>query len=274
MVASVLACAYRSLTQDLKTRDMNGLAAWLSEIIAEISGNCHGFCSCPHLGLVCKICFSHAQLTLTLTRSPPIPMHNTDILSPEDYSKGRPLQYPHHTNLSSSPREQDSAVSDSIPVSDHTDDDHTALASRERMGGKQIGKGVAGPKQSRSSMEDMCGTWRGELERCCTSCISGRRVATQASGAGSGSLGLAMIPNYEKRAMTVIGLEYGGPAERSGRVAIGDELVVIDSQCVETLLSGADGEDVVHKLLTGITRMQEHTGTHEHARTRMHEHVL
>ena len=87
-----------------------------------------------------------------------------------------------------------------------------------------------------------------------------------------------MIPNYEKKAMTVIGLEYGGPAERSGRVAIGDELVVIDSQRVETLLSGADGEDVVHKLLTGITRMQQHkhahTCTHEHARTRMHEHVL
>ena len=141
-----------------------------------------------------------------------------------------------------------------------------------------MGKGVSGPKKSRSSMEDMCGTWRGELERCCTSCISGRRVATQASCAGSGSLGLAMIPNYEKKAMTVIGLEYGGPAERSGRVAIGDELVVIDSQCVETLLSGADGEDVVHKLLTGITRMQQHkhahTCTHEHARTRMHEHVL
>jgi hypothetical protein len=39
MVASVLARAYRSLAQDLKTRDMNDPAAWFSEIIAEISGN-------------------------------------------------------------------------------------------------------------------------------------------------------------------------------------------------------------------------------------------
>ena len=42
----------------------------------------------------------------------------------------------------------------------------------------------------------------------------------------------------------------GGPAERSGRVEIGDEIVFIESHSVDTLLS--DGEETsVHKLLSG-----------------------
>lgn len=52
LVASVLALAYRSLTQDLKTRDMNGPAAWFCEIITEISGdNLSWFVQLPAFGV-------------------------------------------------------------------------------------------------------------------------------------------------------------------------------------------------------------------------------
>lgn len=125
-------------------------------------------------------------------------------------------------------------------------------------------------------MEEMCGSWGGELEKCCISCISGRRLTTTSNSevvGSTGSLGLALLQNYEKRAMTVIGLEFGGPAERSGRVEVGDELVRIDGHCVETLLSSADGEDVVHNLLAGIIRIQDHTWARAHANANMHAYM-
>lgn len=164
-------------------------------------------------------------------------------MNPEDYSNGRA-----------------SAARD--PVIQHVSGGrNTHQCWLERKEAPQIGKGIDGSVEGSSSIEEMCGSWSGELEKCCISCISGRRLSTSTSDVvgSTGSLGLALLQNYEKRAMTVIGLEFGGPAERSGRVEVGDELVRIDGHCVETLLSSAEGEDVVHNLLAGIIRMQDHT---------------
>lgn len=113
---------------------------------------------------------------------------------------------------------------------------------------------TADKRASQAGDLSMCDKWGGEIERYCNNCISGRQQDQSEGGLrrqGTGSLGLALLADYERRSMTVIGFEHGGPAERSGRVKIGDEVVLIGAESIDALLGESDGEEAIYQLLSG-----------------------
>ena len=149
-----------------------------------------------------------------------------DIISPEDYSGSRKIQ--HQPPLPAQHRS-----SSSVPAKHVQTGDKWASKSGDLL---------------------MCDKWGGEIERYCNSCISGRQQEHSEAGLrrqGTGSLGLALLADYERRSMTVIGFEHGGPAERSGRVKIGDEVVLIGAESIDALLGESGGEEAIYQLLSG-----------------------
>ena len=84
------------------------------------------------------------------------------------------------------------------------------------------------------------GNLAGFFDRCCDGCLSARENKQRIQM--TGSLGIALQVDKEKKCMVVVGLDPHGPAARSGRVQLGDEIVSIGKYLIPFVVSESSEE--------------------------------
>ena len=84
------------------------------------------------------------------------------------------------------------------------------------------------------------GNMAGFFDRCCDGCLSARENRQRIQM--TGSLGMALEVDNEKKCMVVVGLDPQGPAARSGRVQLGDEIVSIGKDLIPFVMSESSEE--------------------------------
>ena len=84
------------------------------------------------------------------------------------------------------------------------------------------------------------GKMAGFFDRCCDGCLSARENKQRIQM--TGSLGIALEVDKEKKCMVVVGLDPHGPAARSGRVQLGDEIISIGKDLIPFVVSESSEE--------------------------------
>ena len=158
---------------------------WFSELISEISGinnslllvRAHNCCGFEHtfnnLALIFPLVFSSSSCDTNFFIS--------DILSPEDFSQ--------NTRLDQSRERPVPGIN--TPTSTYSEiNQKDSFAEMQRRKTVVVGRhSTIKRKDEPDELQKMCGTWSGEIERCCTSCIIGRQRVSGHFGEDSGSLG-------------------------------------------------------------------------------------